>query len=263
MSGRLKPSGAGAAQRQRIRGLRPSGALLVALAAALAACLVFACCSAPRSSPGGGGAGRPVLAGRVAPTPRLPSRWGDLGIDRSLMVPAGKYARKRMAPMRPTYITVHSTYNQVRGADARAHARGLYTGNHLSTHNSLGYLAWHFTVDDRTIYQSLPCNETGEHADYNGPGNRNSIGIEMCENPDGSWTRTMDRTARFVAALMKEYGIPLERVVPHQHWRMIRYSDGKDLGHKDCPHLLMDGGKPGAKWQAFQRKIAAYRRQLG
>ena len=57
--------------------------------------------------------------GRVAPTPRIPSRWNDLRINRSLMIPAGKYARKRMAPMRPTYITVHSTYNKVRGADAR------------------------------------------------------------------------------------------------------------------------------------------------
>ena len=200
---------------------------------------------------------------KVDSPPSIPSRWSDLGINRSLMVPAGKYARKRMARMRPTYITVHSTYNQARGANARAHASGLFRGNHKSEHNSLGYLAWHFTVDDGAIYQSLPCNETGEHADYNGPGNRNSVGVEMCENRDGSWSRTMDRTARFVAVMMKEYNIPISRVVPHYHWRMIRYDDGKDLKHKSCPHLLMDDGKPGKKWSDYQAKIQRYRRQLG
>jgi N-acetylmuramoyl-L-alanine amidase len=227
-----------------------------------AACLALVCCSGHGDRPERAG-GVNFVGGRTAATPSIPSRWSDLAINGSLMVPAGKYARKRMAPMRPTYITVHSTYNQVRGADARAHARGLYTGNHTSTHNSLGYLAWHFTVDDGTIYQSLPCNETGEHADYNGPGNRKSIGVEMCENRDGSWSRTMDRTARFVAVMMKEYNIPLEHIVPHYHWRMIRYDDRKDLGHKSCPHLLMDGGKPGRKWAAFKAKIERYRRQLG
>ena len=235
-------------------------ALLPALLC-LASLVVVSCGGGAAPPARGGGAG--ISVGRVPATPGIPSRWSDLAIDRSLMIPRGQFARKRMAPMRPTYITVHSTYNQVRGADARAHASGLFRGNHTSTHNSLGYLAWHFTVDDGAIFQSLPCNETGEHADYNGPGNRTSIGIEMCENRDGSWSRTMDRTARFVAVLMKEYHIPLSQVVPHQHWRMIRYSDGRDLGHKDCPHLLMDGGKPGPKWAAFKAKIDRYRRQLG
>ena len=237
--------------------------IAVLVAVASAGCLALLGCGGTGSAPGRGGALPAISVGRVAETPPIASRWRDLGIDRCLMIPAGRYARKRMAPMGPSYITVHSTYNQVRGANARAHARGLYSGNHTSTHNSLGYLAWHFTVDDGAIFQSLPCNETGEHADYNGPGNRRSIGIEMCENRDGSWSRTMDRTARFIAVLMKEYRIPLSQVVPHQHWRMIRYSDGRDLGHKNCPHLLMEGGKPGKKWADFKSKIDRYRRQLG
>ena len=243
-------------------------ALLVAVLSAGSLALV--CCNGYPEVGGGSQGDRGAYLseparsfGRVAATPPIPSRWSDLGINRSLMIPAGKHARKRMTPMRPTYITIHSTYNRGRGANAKAHASGLHRGNHKSRHNSLGYLAWHFTIDDGAIYQSLPCNETGEHADYNGPGNRSSIGIEMCENSDGSWSRTMDRTARFTAVLMKEYKIPLSKVVPHQHWRMIRHSDGKDLGHKNCPHLLLDGGKPGAKWDAFKAKIDRYRRQLG
>ena len=57
---------------------------------------------------------------------------------------------------------------------------------------------------------------------------------------------------------MKEYNIPLQKVVPHQHWRMIRYSDKKNLGHKNCPHFLLDHGKPGPKWQAFLQKVKSY-----
>ncbi|MEO1845664.1 MAG: hypothetical protein ABGZ37_15485 [Akkermansiaceae bacterium] len=39
---------------------------------------------------------------------------------------------------------------------------------------------------------------------------------------------------------------------------MIRYSDGCDLGHKNCPHFLLEDGKPGRKWQVFLRKVKSY-----
>ena len=124
--------------------------------------------------------------------------------------------------------------------------------------NSLGYVTWHYTVDQNSIYQSLPDNDQGQHADYEGKGNRYSIGIEMCENRGNSRARTMEQTAKLVANLMHRHHIPLSRVVPHQHWRMIRYADGRDLGHKNCPHFLLENGKPGRKWRAFLRKIKSY-----
>lgn len=176
------------------------------------------------------------------------------------LIPKGKYGRHRIRKMRPRYITVHSTQSYSRGADALAHARMLQRGALKGRKNSLGYIAWHYTVDDYSIYQSLPDNEQGQHADYEGTGNRSSIGIEMCENAGNSRARTVDKTAKLVAYLMRKHRIPLDHVVPHQHWRMIRYSDGRDLGHKNCPHFLMDNGKPGPKWQAFLRKVKSYYR---
>jgi len=211
---------------------------------------------------GGGGSEHALSIGTVSVSPSIPGRWKDLQIDRSLMIPAGKYARHRTRRMRPRYITIHATDNFVRGAGARAHARGLHRGAHTATYNSLGYLSWHFTIDDGSIYQSLPCNEQGQHADYEGNGNRQSIGIEMCVNRDGNLKRTLDRSARFAAVLMQEYGIPLANIVPHYHWPRTRYKDGKYLGHKACPSILMAGGKPGPKWDAFVRKVGAYRRKL-
>ncbi len=178
------------------------------------------------------------------------------------LIPKGKFGRHKHRPMRPTYITVHSTQTYVSNANAAHFARALRKGHLTATHNLLGYLTWHFTVDESSVYQSLPLNERGEHADYEGPGNRKSIGIEMCENRGNSRSATVERTAKLVAVLMKERNIPLKNVVPHQNWVQIRPRTGKNLGQKNCPHFLLEGGKPGAKWQGFLQKVAKYRRRL-
>jgi N-acetylmuramoyl-L-alanine amidase len=161
--------------------------------------------------------------------------------------------------MRPTFITIHSTDNTSHSANALNHALAMNKGLR-GPHNRTGYLTWHFTVDDHSIYQTLPTNETGEHADYEGPGNRSSIGIEMCVNRGNNIDMTIDRTARLTAALMRQYNIPLSNVVPHMHWHMIRYSDGRDLGYKQCPRILLDGGRLGPKWNAFIAKVSSYAR---
>jgi len=50
-------------------------------------------------------------------------------------------------------------------------------------------------------------------------------------------------------------------VVPHMHWHMIRFSDGRDLGYKQCPRILLDRGRLGAKWNAFLSQVAFYARE--
>ncbi|MDP0491175.1 MAG: N-acetylmuramoyl-L-alanine amidase [Verrucomicrobiota bacterium JB023] len=177
------------------------------------------------------------------------------GVDTSLMIPAGQFGRHEMRPMKPRYITIHTTQSYGRGAGARTHAKILRRGGLTSSHNSLGYLTWHFSVDSTSIYQSLPTDEQGQHADYEGPGNRYSIGIEMCENRDGNFESTKERTAKLVAELMKRHRIPISRVVGHCEWERIRYDDGRNLGYKNCPKPLLDNGKYGPKWQAFLRQI--------
>ncbi len=178
------------------------------------------------------------------------------------LIPEGKYGRHLHRPMQPKYITVHSTQTYSANANAAHFARALKQGNLTATHNLLGYLTWHYSVDQSSVWQSLPLNERGEHADYEGEGNRTSIGIEMCENRGNSRSATVDRTAKLCAALMKEYGIPISRVVPHYHWVQIRPRTGLNLGHKNCPDFLMDHGKPGAKWEGFLRQVERERAKL-
>ncbi len=174
------------------------------------------------------------------------------------LIPDGRFGRHKTHFMRPRFITIHSTQNTGGGADSRTHARLLQRGELKSEHNSLGFLTWHFTVDDHSIYQTLPANEQGQHADYGGTGNRKSLGIEMCENAGNSRAATLDRTARLTAELMRRYNIPLRNVVSHQHWERIRFDDGKNLGQKNCPHFLMTNGKPGPKWDSFLAQIKGY-----
>ncbi|HEY1462008.1 MAG TPA: N-acetylmuramoyl-L-alanine amidase [Terriglobales bacterium] len=219
--------------------LRTLGFLVVVLAGLL----LSSCAVAPR---------------RVAISGGAPAGAPELKITQDI-IPPGNCGRSLHRPMRPTFITIHSTDNTSRSADALHHALAMNKG-FRGRHNRTGFLTWHFTVDDHSIYQTLPTNETGEHADYEGEGNRSSIGIEMCVNRGNNLDITIDTTARLTARLMHQYDIPLDHVVPHMHWRMIRYSDSRDLGYKKCPRILLDGGRLGPKWSAFIAKVSSYGR---
>lgn len=179
---------------------------------------------------------------------------------KSDMVPRGTHGRKVVRPMKPRYITIHSTQNYT--ADAERHAlalkRGALRAPKRRGGNRIGYLIWHFTTDQDAAIQHMPTNEQGEHADFDGPGNRYSIGIEMCEDRGANLNQTIDRTARLTAYLMHQHGIPLSNVVPHYHWERR----GTSKPHKNCPHFLMDNGRPGRKWKAFQSQVNRYYRAV-
>ncbi|MGB0992443.1 MAG: N-acetylmuramoyl-L-alanine amidase [Akkermansiaceae bacterium] len=164
--------------------------------------------------------------------------------------------------MRPRYITIHSTQNFSRGADALRHSLALKNGKLRAYKrkggNRIGYLVWHFTVDQSRAVQHLPTNEQGEHADFDGPGNNYSIGIEMCENRGNSRSATIERTAKLSAYLMHKHNIPLRKIVPHYHWER----KGLSKPHKNCPHYLLDNGRPGAKWQWFLSKVNKYYKDI-
>lgn len=213
-----------------------------------------------RSGGGGGGSGGSGMAMRPVSQPASVNqlmREVNLKVD---MVRKGTYGRRVVRPMVPRYITIHSTQNYE--ADAARHALALKNGALRSPirkgGNRIGFLIWHYTVDDRVAIQHMPTNEQGEHADFDGPGNRYSIGIEMCEFRGCNRQATIERTAKLTAYLMLRNGIPLERVVPHYHWPRR----GKNPPNKNCPHFLLDNGRPGPKWRAFQARVNYYYQRI-
>jgi N-acetylmuramoyl-L-alanine amidase CwlA len=141
------------------------------------------------------------------------------------LIPMSNANRPGTALSGTRYITVHNTANSNAGANAKAHA------NYVK--NPSTQVSWHFTVDDKEIYQHLPTNEVGWHAGTTA-GNTQSVGIEICENSDGNLAQAEKNAQELIAKLMGDLNVPISRVVTHQHW-----------SGKVCPHLLIP------RWSSF------------
>jgi N-acetylmuramoyl-L-alanine amidase len=192
--------------------------------------------------------------GAVALTPVDPTEAHkelNLKVD---LIQKGKYGRRIFRELKPQYITIHSTQNPT--GDAFAHAKALKKG--ALRGGVIGYLCWHFTVQDNTVIQHIPTNERGEHADFDGPGNRYSIGIEMCEHQGNNQLQTMERTAKLAASLMYHHKIPIENIRAHYHWPREGYS----TPNKNCPHFLLENGRPGESWRWFVGRINRHHQRL-
>lgn len=215
----------------------------------LSVCLFTSCASSS-----GRGLSWEAQLGPVPTTPITPQQLQQYVRVKSDPITKGSYGRRLHRPMEPRYITIHSTQNYT--GDAYAHAKALKRG--ALRGGVCGYLCWHFTVQDDVVVQHIPTNERGEHADFDGPGNRYSIGIEMCEHKGNDLAKTIDRTAQLTASLMYYHNIPLSNVVPHYHWPRPRTS----TPHKNCPHFLLEDGKPGATWKWFLTRVERHYRRI-
>jgi len=136
------------------------------------------------------------------------------------------------------FITIHNTGNANRGAGAAAHAAYVKSAEAADLP-----VSWHYTIDEGVIYQHLPDTETAYHAgDGSGPGNTQSIGIEICENIDGNLLGATNNAVMLVAQLCRKYSIPVQNVVQHNRW-----------SGKDCPYQLRRD-KP-YSWAEFLVKV--------
>jgi N-acetylmuramoyl-L-alanine amidase len=210
------------------------------LVSVVLATLLFATCVAPQHQ-----------------TSRLP------GV-RLALLPPNVHGRLIGRTMRPRFITIHSTENI--GATADTHARYLTVKGKRSRNNPRfgrsGWVVWHFTVDDREVVEHLLPTEQGDHADYGGPGDRQSIGIEICEFRDRvRQAAAIDRAARLAAILADRYQIPTSGIVPHMHWPRWDFPHGKS-----CPRILLErdrqapgGWRTGLKWDRFIARVKWYR----
>ena len=139
----------------------------------------------------------------------------------------------------PIWIVVHNTAN--------------YTSNEGTAYNNTQYFKFayrsasaHYFIDDGdTVWQCVEDTDTawhvGEAASRNGCFNYNAIGIEVCENADGSFTENEINTlAWLVQMLMEKWGIPPERICRHY-----------DVTGKECPRGYIDD----AAWQYLKERI--------
>ena len=143
----------------------------------------------------------------------------------------------------PLYIVIHNTDNERKGADAKAHAEGLYNGD-------MENMSWHYVVDDHSWYQCIEHNRGAWHVGKNYGANnlfgivhnRNSIGIEMCVNAGYDYEAAFQNTVMLTRYLMQELGIDADHVVSHY-----------DVCSKDCPSAIRAHGD----WSRFKQLITA------
>lgn len=155
----------------------------------------------------------------------------DIIVD---LLPVGLHNRPGTA-IRPTTLTIHNTDNANPGADAAAHNR--YIRGADAVHREV---SWHFTVDDKSIYQHLPVNEMGWHASA---ANGSSLGIEICMHKGMDESAAYDRAARLCIFLGAQLAIPMPAGLRQHH----------DWMKKNCPSVLRS--RPGG-WQSFLDRVS-------
>lgn len=158
------------------------------------------------------------------------------------IIPAGNSNRPGTR-ITATKITIHNTDNDSPGANAAAHARYQKGADARARQ-----VSWHFTVDDKGVFQSLPTNEKGFHAG-SGEGNRTSIGIEICMHPEMDVTAAYDRAALLVAVMAMQLGVPVsDGIKQHNYWT-----------GKNCPRVLRSTA---TGWSDFLAKVRGFRQDL-
>ena len=142
---------------------------------------------------------------------------------------------------KPTYIVIHETDNSDVGADAERHYI-YFNGGDRGT-------SAHYVVDDKQVIQLVEHDVQSWH---NGKkyvsnpavaqcNNSNSIGIEICVNQDGDYSKAVANALELTKKLMKELNITVDKVIRHY-----------DSCGKQCPAKMLREPKI---WSDFKKAI--------
>lgn len=137
------------------------------------------------------------------------------------------------------YIVIHDTGNTGKGANAESHYRYFNGGDRGSSADFFIDDAQVLQVNDYHKYYTWHCGDG--HGKY-GITNSNSIGIEICINCDGNYSKAFENTVEVVKCLMSELGIDINHVVRHY-----------DASRKNCPQSM--SLNDWSNWKYFKRLL--------
>jgi len=147
---------------------------------------------------------------------------------------------KTKRSQKPQYIVLHDTGNPGKGANADAHFQYFNSGDRQSSADFFMDSTQILQVNDYNTYYTWHCGDGG--GKY-GITNANSVGIEICVNPESSYDMAFQNTVALVRHLMAELNIPIDRVVRHY-----------DASRKNCPASMSANGW--ALWNTFKAQLA-------
>lgn len=156
----------------------------------------------------------------------------------------------------PKALVIHWTANLNARADAVANRNYFNSGVAASAH---------YIVDDHQIVQCIPEDEMAYHVGaktykpaalqkLSSYPNNCTLGIEMCVNADGDFTKTYQNTVELATDILKGHGWGVDRL-----WRHY------DVTGKDCPRYFVDDatarqfGFVGAAtgWEQFRKDVGS------
>jgi len=161
-------------------------------------------------------------------------------------------------PITPRGVVIHWTANRSPGANARRNRD--YFENHPEKK-----VAAHYVVDDSEVVQCVPENEMAYHVGgkkytekalqaLGSYPNAATVGIEMCVNQDGDFSKTYLLTVKLAADVLKRNSLDTKDL-----WRHC------DITGKDCPRYFVDDATArefgfadaASGWQGFIADVGA------
>ena len=131
------------------------------------------------------------------------------------------------------YIVIHETANTKIGADAKAH------NEYIKNMEDGRMVSWHYTVDDKEIYNHIPDTEVAWHSGTD-DGNNHGIAVEIAVNDDGDYEKSLSNASKLTAFLLKRNNLDIDSVKQHA-----------DFSGKNCPTIIRETGR----WEDFLEMI--------
>jgi N-acetylmuramoyl-L-alanine amidase len=142
-----------------------------------------------------------------------------------------------------TSITIHNVGNRTWGMDIPAkNFNGSIKGNNNGGRDA----SWHFTVDDKEIYQHIDTALEAWHTGVGQRGNCTSIGIEICMFNDPARQRQAEDNAIALVNHIQASVNACNEVRTHKSW-----------SGKQCPAIILE--RPNG-WAEFLNRIAVAKR---
>ena len=157
------------------------------------------------------------------------------------LIEDNEYNRRHKLPgpfKRVKYITIHNTAEPFSARQERDRVDFRRDGMSVS---------FHFAVDEREAVQILPLAIHGWHAgDGRGPGNTESIGVEICRSQcrgpaDWQYRRSEENAEILACALLRHFKLTAADLRMHQDW-----------SGKYCPHRILEENR----FESFRARIA-------
>lgn len=180
---------------------------------------------------------RNLVAAMPELPPSRPLQWVELPISGDAY--NLRYKLPGKFPRGVRYVTIHNTAEPFSARQERD--RVEFRRDRMS-------VSFHFAVDEKEAVRILPLDIHGWHAGDGGkgPGNTESIGIEICRSQcrdaaDDWYRRSEANAALLAAALLRHYGLTAAELRMHRDW-----------SGKFCPHRILEE----QRWPAFRQAVA-------